>query len=745
MSRRPYIFALFCGAAAVSPAHAQTSTTVAQDQGGPSSPEGQLGDIVVTASRRSETILKTPIAVSAYSGDRLRAAQTAALTDLVGPNPNIQIGSSYNSANVAIRGIGNGSSINSGSDAGVSIQVDGVYMAQPLLTLSTFLDIARVEVLRGPQGTLFGRNATGGAVNIIPNEPTTDLHYGIDITAGVDPAKVSTAGFVSGSLDSAGQWTARLSAQQSYNRGYTRNLATPQTYSPGYSDNLVTANAPRRLDDAKNQSVRGQIKWEPSDTFNARLLAEYQREHSNGPATFLEGTPDPDQALPAILVGQATGNVNKREVYNNEGLRRIEGKNVNLTLNWALGSGNLKALGSYADADIHSIQDGDGTNALHTYSDFRNKTHQYYGELLYTSDPAKPLTFILGSNYFHEKLKQDISVPISLLPMPVNLGARIHTTSYAFFGHAQYALTDQAKLFAGLRYTHDRKVDLDDYNNYIGVLPRQSTSSGELTYEIGASYAFGPTLDGYVKYATGYKGGGFSAGGLAPAFNPEKNSNLEAGLKGLFFNRALQANLAAFHMKYNDLQVNQINGASTQVVNAAKATIYGFEAETVLRPTKALRFEVSGAYLHATFDKFRTGDPARPDLGTIDPDGTRRFDLDGNTLPQAPRFSASAGAYLDIPVSADKITLGARYDWKSRIYFSEFNVPASSQAPAGKLNLSLNYESADHRITASLFAKNVTNEQVKSNVIVVSALIGSLALSQYQPPRQVGVSFGYHF
>ncbi|KKW91546.1 TonB-dependent receptor [Sphingobium chungbukense] len=699
----------------------------------------------MTASRRSETILKTPIAVSAYSGDRLRAAQTVALTDLVGPNPNLQIGNSYNSANVAIRGIGNGSSINAGSDAGVSIQVDGVYMAQPLLTLSTFLDVARVEVLRGPQGTLFGRNATGGAINIIPNEPTKDVHYGIDITAGIDPGRINSTGYISGPLDASGTWTARLSAQQTYNRGYTRNLATPQNYAPGYSDNLVTANPSNRLDDANNQSVRGQIKWEPSDSFNARLLVEYQRDHSDGPAVFLEGTPDPAQPLPAILVGQPTGNVSKREVYNNEGLRRIEGKNVNLTLNWALGSGNVKMLGSYADADIHNIQDGDGTGALHTYSDFKNRTHQYYGELLYTSEPDRPFTYILGSNFFHEKLKQDISVPISLLPMPMDLGARINTTSYAFFGHAQYAFTPEAKIFAGLRYTHDKKVDLDDYNNYIGILPRQSTSSSEITYEVGTSYAFSPTLDGYVKYATGYKGGGFSAGGLAPAFNPEKNSNLEAGLKGLFLNRALQANLAAFHMKYKDLQVNQINGASTQVVNAAKATIYGFEVETVIRPIEALRFEVSGAYLHATFDRFRTGDPARPDLGTIDPDGTRRFDLDGNTLPQAPKFSVSAGGYYDVPLSSGKITLGARYDWKSKLYFSEFNIPVSSQAAAGKLNLSLNYESADRRVTASLFAKNVTNKQVRSNVIVVSALIGSLALSQYQPPRQIGASFGYHF
>lgn len=509
MSNKVYMIALCCSVAVTHSAYAQTPDAPAQAQAAETSTDKELGDIVVTASRRSETILKTPIAVSAYSGDRLRAAQTVSLTDLVGPNPNLQIGNVYNSANVAIRGIGNGSAINAGSDLGVSIQVDGVY------------------------------------------------------------------------------------------------------------------------------------------------------------------------------------------------------------------------------------------------SDFNNSAHQYYGELLYTSDDAKPFTYVLGSNIFREKAKQDISVPISLLPMSVDLGSRINTLSYAFFGHAQYAFTDQARVYGGVRYTHDKKVDLNDYNNYLGVIPRQTTSASEITYEVGTSYEFSPTLDGYLKYATGYKGGGFSGGTLSAPFNPEKNNNLEAGLKGMFFNRLLQANIAAFHMKYKDLQVIQIIGAAGTVLNAAKATIYGLEAETVLRPAKNLRFEVSGAYLHSQFDEFFTRDSARPtylpDTKVINGVPTSGIQLAGNALPQAPRYTLSAGGYYELPIDSGKLTLGARYDWKSRIYFSEFNIPVSSQAASGKLNLSLNYESEDRRITASLFAKNVTNKQVKSNVIVVSALIGSLALSQYQPPRQIGASIGYHF
>lgn len=285
--RSSYLIAL-CGALVSHTAIAQTQVSPAQSGGNAAQADSadSLGDIIVTASRRSDTVRKTPIAVSPYAGQKLEAAQTKSLGDLVGPSPNIQIGNSYNSANITIRGIGN-SQINAGQDSGVAISSDGIYIGQPSLTLATFLDLARVEILRGPHGTLFGRNATGGAINVVPNEPTSETHYGVDVTGGVDPAMFQVSGFVNGALNSSGTLSARLAAQQSYNKGYTRNLLK---------------NGPNRLDDTNNQSIRGQIKWEPSDTFSARLLAEYQNDDSNGPGSFLLGTPIPAFLYPRFLL-----------------------------------------------------------------------------------------------------------------------------------------------------------------------------------------------------------------------------------------------------------------------------------------------------------------------------------------------------------------------------------------------------------------------------------------------------------
>jgi iron complex outermembrane receptor protein len=386
-----------------------------------------------------------------------------------------------------------------------------------------------------------------------------------------------------------------------------------------------------------------------------------------------------------------------------------------------------------------------------------NYANQTFGELLYTSDADKLLSFILGANYFQEDQQQDFSVPISILPPPldalgavtVDLGAReIKSESYAAFGQATYRIGDALSVFAGLRYSHDAK-SMVSYNNF-GVSPATGSGSwSNISYEFGASYRFSPSITGYAKYSTGYKGGGFSAGAAAIPFDPETNSNIELGLKGSYFGGALQANLAAFNMTYDDLQVNQIVGPLVAVTNAAAATINGFEAEIRARPTEKLYVDLNAAYLDAKFDDFFTSDDARPtfqpDTRVINGVVTSGIELAGNRLPNAPEFTASAGLYYEVNLNAGTFTLGGRYDWKSRVYFSEFNLPVASQDAIGKLNLYARYVSEDGRWSAGIFALNVEDKQVISNVVVVSSLIGSLGITRYEPPRQVGVSIGFKY
>jgi iron complex outermembrane receptor protein len=415
-------------------------------------------------------------------------------------------------------------------------------------------------------------------------------------------------------------------------------------------------------------------------------------------------------------------------------------RSVALIAGWSVGGGRLTATLAYNESHNRIDQDGDGTAIPFTETIFHNDADQRYGELLYASDADRPFSFVVGSNYYDEHFVQNNQIPTLGYPL-YQAGGVIDTASYAAFAHAQYALRPSTRVFGGLRYSHDTK-DMREYLNYRAFFGLPTTNAdkkswSKITYEVGVSHDFSPSVTGYAKYATGYKSGGYSVSAFNPPFDPENNRNLEVGLKGAFLDRALQANLAAFHMKYRDLQVNQVQGLISAVSNAGRATVDGVEVESVLRPTETLRIEASAAWLDARFDAFMTQDSSRPALGALN--------LAGHTLPGAPHYTASLGVFNDVPTDLGTVSLGARVDWKSRIYFSEFNIPISSQKAVAKLDLFMNFKSRDERWTASLFALNATDEQVRANVVVVSDLLGSLGVAQYQPGRQVGVSVGYHF
>lgn len=717
----------------------------AQDVQGPpvadadrSAEPAPLEEIVVTASRRDQSIREVPTAVSAFAGEKLREAQITSLNDLTAITPNVQISAYQTNANITIRGVGNGNFIQAGGDPGVAVHQNGVYLGQSALALTTFLDVQRVEILRGPQGTLFGRNATGGAINIIANTPTTALSYGADIMAGVDPTMIRSSAYLSGPVDSSAKLLGRVSIQQNYNQGFSRNRAS---------------DGPSRLDGNDDFAARGQLEWRPTEAFSARLLAEYQQNKDNGPAAYLSGTPAGPAVFPFALLplfglppvdpitppASSIGDPRRRDAQANVGDRDMNAKTFILTTDWAFAGGSLKAILSYNETYNRTEQDGDGTSIPFTATLFTNKARQKYGELLYASDAGRPFSFVVGANYYDERLRQNVQVPIlNYIPLlPFRNGGVVDTESYAVFAHAEYKLLPSTRVFGGLRYSHDEKSQNEFLTFGLTNTNSDSQSWSRVTYEAGVSSDLSRAITAYAKYATGYKSGGYSIGSFNPPFDPETNSSVEAGVKGSLLGGAVQANIAAFHMKYRDLQLTQVQGLISAVTNAARAEVSGVEVESVIRPTSRLRIEASGSWLDATFDRFDTVDSARPTLGTLR--------LTGNDLPNAPQWAGSVGIFNDFPLSGGTITPGGRFDYKSRIYFSEFNIPVSSQDGNGRLNLYVNYKSGDSRWTGSIFALNVTDKLVKSNVVVVSANLGSLAVTQYQPGRQVGASLGYRF
>ncbi len=734
---------------------AQTAPVQA-DVGGVKS-DTNLAEIVVTASRRAESIQKTPTAVSAFGGDSLQQQHLTSLSDIVSISPSIAISNLATNSNITIRGIGNTSYV-AGADPAVALHVDGIYLAQPGLALNTFLDVKRVEVLRGPQGTLFGRNATGGVINIIPNQPTDDLHFGVDVSAGLDPVMVRSSAFVSGPITSDGTLQGRISIQQNHNGSHSKLLNASQ--ANGLNSLSNNPAGPRDIDNLTTYSARGQLKWVPSNSFSLRLMVEYQGQNDDGPAIYNVGSPDPTQVpLPRSIANSSFGNISKREVYSNYGQRKLDNYLASLNAEWDLGYGSIKALTSYSKTDQFTQQDGDGSDVDFTHTEFTGRARQTFNELIYTSPSNNAFSFIVGANHFREKFYQLIRVPILELdigggtffgPLTVLNGGTVWTTSYAAFGQAQYQFDFGLKAFGGIRYSHDKKRDAEFNNFKAPFMASQGPKSwSKLTYEAGMSYDLARQVTAYVKYATGYKSGGYSVASFQTPFNPETNRNIEAGIKGVYFGGLLSANLAVFHTTYKDLQVNQVVGVSNGITNAAKAKMEGVEAEISVKPTDALRVNFSASYLDAHFIKFLTTDSARPnthpDCDIVNGSTVCGIELAGNTLPNAPKYKASIGIFYDVPAPSGQITLGGRYDYTSKRYFNEFNLPVVTQKATGRLDLNATYRSNNGKWSAGVFASNVTNEVIKNGTLVVSAVLGSVSLASLEPGRQVGLSFGYRF
>ncbi len=527
LDRMPILaVAVFLTATTATPVFGQTS----QDE----EASGGIGEIVVTAQRREANLRDVPVAITSTDGKTIAERGLKNVSELTSQLPGVEFSALNTSVSINIRGIGNSNS-NQGADPGVAYHLDGVYLAQTALAGSSFLDEERVEVLRGPQGTLFGRNATGGSVNVISRRPTPHFEAEAGVVADVDPSQIHLDGFVSGPLSASGKILARFSARTDFNAGYTK---------------YGLAAGPDHLDVEKRYALRGQLQFEMTANLTANLAVDYAKANDDGQAVFLLGAPavvngmtttlSPADvaAITATKMGLAStafGSVDDRRTFADQGARDGSFLGVRAGLEWQGEAGTLKILGAYGRTRLATLLDGDGTSANFTSTLFTQRAHQYFGEAVYSSNGDGPIQFILGANAFRQSSDEYVELPINNIGAAVKIPSHLITTSYAAFGRLDVRVHDGLKLFAGGRFTHDAK-SLTETNNFSGT-KSDSDSWEQFTYEFGASYEVSRMVNAYAKYATGFKGGGFSAGSLAPPFDPETNQSIEVGLKGLYFGR----------------------------------------------------------------------------------------------------------------------------------------------------------------------------------------------------------------
>ncbi len=719
-------------------AHAQ-SATIAQraDAASSADAEGDVGDIIVTAQRRSERLQDIPMAITALSGTALQRAPITNIADIQTSIPNVNISMRNGSGVVAIRGIGY-DIVTAGADGGVAIHSDGVYQSRPAAALSSLLDVERIEVARGPQGTLYGRNATGGAINIVSRTPSSSLEGYLDASYG-NYNSVSVEGAISGPI-AGDKLRARIAAKLEQRDGWGTNLFNG-----------------RDVDDVKSRAIRAMLDIRPVDGISFLLTGDYFKRDDSANALHFVGCVTPIcNAFAATNRGFSVP-ANSRDVDQDaQAAYRPEQYGLSLTAKIELPFADLTAISGYRDGTSYFFGEADGTAQLGSFAT-REENYRTFSQELQLGRSGDTFDWILGGFYFHEKnfARTNAQFPPFLAPnfSRVFQGGTLFTNAYAAFGELSYHVTPKLTVTVGGRYSNERKRVEDELNFSNGPVNARARPGGPVpcvtcvsslstarfsgfTPKFGIQYRLNERQMVYVNIQKGFKSGGFAVGAVTPAFDPETIWSYEAGLKADWFDRALTTNIAVYHYDYKDLQVGQVVGAVTEIRNAASAKVDGVEAEFRVRAGGHLSFDGFASYNHARFVNYTVPNPA------INP--ALPLDLSGNQLSNAPKWTGKVGAEYNHEAFNGSLTLRGELFTSSRVYFSPFNNQSNSQKPYTLLNASLRYE-ARNDWYASLFANNITDRTVKSGSIVSSGALGAFIAAQYLAPRMYGIKVGKQF
>ena len=687
-----------------------------------------LEEIVVTAQHKEENVQSTPIAMSVYTSDAIKQNNIVDIESLSAFAPDVGFSESEGSPIVTIRGVSS-LDVTENGDPAVAINTDGFYVNRPYGLDATIYDIDRIEVLRGPQGTLNGRNAVGGAINIVTAQPTNTF------------AAYSSLGYGNyNSLNFQGMVNLPLSDTVQVRAAFL------SVSHDGYRNNSPQPDA----DDADNKSGRVELAFEPVEHFRGLLTYQFTSEGGLG---------DSLQNIPYIYTSTGALDKNLPPGINPYTFPigtvpslALDDKLLRFNFTYDLGSVLLTALGGYDRTQWHHASDESSTDNNPVINTFvQNEFPETFnGELRAASEGNGPFQWQVGTFFFqeHSHLVSYNGAPTADGTYDEYFGFVYSTRSHsrAGYGQASYQFNDELKLTAGVRYTTDFKGEA----GYYGDLTTGSTPGFPYTYQIGSSSSsrttyhlaldYTPTDKNllYAKVDTGYKAGGFNFGG-AP-YNPETVTAYEVGSKNRFFDDTLQWNSAAFFENDNAQQVQTYaflsNGlAEALTENAGKSRIWGLETDFIYKVLYLGTLNATVNYLHARFTDFLSvADPS-------DPTAHGNVQLAGNTPPQAPTLSAQLGLEHAWPAFSGTVTGRIQTKIQSSENFSFYNFPDTEQKGYSMSDAFVSYApsattaGAHWKITA--YVKNLTNAAVFS-----TAQEDEYAYAytyQWFPPRTYGL------
>lgn len=696
----------------------------------------KLQEVIVTATKRAERLLNAPLAVTAISQSQLQTAGVGGLKDLTSNVPDLTMKTVglADSVQVTIRGITN-SDFNQFGNPAVATYIDGVYVGRTEGLYGDLYDLARIEILRGPQGTLYGLNSTGGNVNIITANPSPIFGASAELSYG-NFGDVKTQAMVNVPI------TDKL-----YVRG-----AFIIHRSDGYFNTLgATA---RNYGAADDYGGRLTTLWKPTKTFSWRLSVDDFISH---------GTPILD--FDTASNGKPSDNL---PVYRQlvpsypEPSNDLQNLMVRSRMTWLVGRGFTLA---YIAGYQHLTNDTVFGIAGQVFDGDRNDLANSYSHEADLSYDSKRLRNVLGVNYFHMINRNDDAYHFYNYGISLTNGVRpdsVLSQDWGVFDQATYSLSRSLRLVGGARYSDDSQRDYGEtqmicagvtmpFPSLEGGIVRpgcsvspQATGSGswkKLSWKTGIEYDFSHRTSSYAMVTTGFKAGGLNLGVPGPqkTFKPENVINYEIGLKTRQLNQRLSMNSAFFYEDYSDIQVTQLSGGQGTAIrqittNAAKAAIYGAELEGKWLVTRSDRLSGFLDYLHATYTKYR--DAVDQETGIVYPS------LDGRSLPNAPRFSARLQYSHDFVLSSGGVLtpLVAVY-WQTTSYLREFNLPIDRVGGYSKTNMELTYMDSTGDWKMQGYVNNLENKAVRNGGFTV---IGHY-FSDYNPPRTYGVRISYRY
>lgn len=701
----------------------------AQEKAGPA-----LEEVIVTAQKTAEPLSRVPLAISALSAEALMERNYTTMEDFKGAIPGIQVNNYIGEARINIRGIGV-NSLSLGIDPQVASSLNGVYTSM-LAAHQAFLDLDRIEAVRGPQGTLYGRNATGGAINIISKRPTEDFEGSVQLGVG-NYNEVAPQLILSG----------RLVGDRVLGR-----IAASALERDGYSFNRFDG---KHYDDAKAMSVRGSLLFNVTDDVELLVIGDYHDEDDGNYAAHLLGTSPGFPVITGVAAGgtsvplDANGRaLDPRQLSINtlpENKRHAAGVSAELT--WKLnGELTFKSITGYRNEGNTFNFDFDSTT--HTFpssvpgKDFSvyQGRHQFSEELQLLADFGW-MTWVNGLYYYTDKVNPGyfwLGVAPSPDSFPLRLGGVSQTDAYAAFSQATFNATENLRITAGVRYSYEeRQTDLVQELPALGVTinDSQKTDFDDVSPRFTIDYRWSEGLMGYITAAKGFKSGGFDLSASPPllAFEPETLWDYEAGIK--WRNRWASADVSVFHYDYRNLQVAQVVNGLPTTTNAATSTVEGVELATTLRPVRDLTISGAFAYLDARFDEFTEVDTL---TGLL-------TDLSGNRLPGSAELSSNIHAQWIMPFTTGEVSLSGEWNWRDRVYFTEFNSKQVSQPAVSTYNAAVRYTHGDDRWYVELYGKNLSDELIIAQAWITGANFGSMVIGQLGAPRTYGVTLRYSF